>query len=160
MAKGCVKTGIIGCVEIDGSGGINSTRTVRPDGQVHRFPGAGGAPAIAQGVQNLIVVAPYDTRRIVNLCQYVSTRIPRRSQELGHEESEPHAYVVTDRCVMRLQSSGKGMSLMKAMPGVLVDEILTDFPSLAIPNPVITMQPATDVEMEALAQVKQMQWRF
>jgi acyl CoA:acetate/3-ketoacid CoA transferase beta subunit len=160
MAKGGIKTGIIGCVEIDGSGGLNSTRLVRPDGQVHRFPGAGGAPAIAWGVQNLIVVAPYDTRRIVKFCQYVSTRIPGSNRELGREESESHSYVVTEKCVMRLQNCGDGMLLVKTMPGVLLDDLVADFPSLTIPNRVITMQPASKVEIEALAQVKQMQWRF
>jgi len=76
-----------------------------------RLPGAGGAPEIATGLQEVVVIAPHSARTFVERLDFKTT------------SGERTTAVVTDLGVLEPPRPGEELVLTAVHPGVAVEQV-------------------------------------
>jgi len=106
-----------------------------------RLPGAGGAPEIALGCPEVIVVAPHDTRTFVAELDFLTT------------VAAPSA-VITDLGVLEPDAESKELTLTRLHPGATVDAVrgATGWDLAVADAPTTTKEPTAD-ELAALREL-------
>lgn len=131
VQPGRIDVAFLGAAQVDRFANLNSTVIGDYDAPRTRLPGAGGAPEIATGCGEVVVVAPHSTRTFVPELDFVTTvghgdgagadgRTAR--ERLGMPGAGPTA-VVTDLAVLEPDPATKELVLTQLLPGVTVDDV-------------------------------------
>ena len=127
VQRGLVDIGFLGGAEIDQFGNINSTYIGDPRNPKVRFPGSGGANCIASCVPKILIIAQHEKRRFPPRVQFITSPGyidgSNGRKNAGLKMDKPAIIVVTDLCVMQMNSNTGRLELTKLMPGVTVDEV-------------------------------------
>jgi glutaconate CoA-transferase, subunit B len=108
IGPGRIQVAFLGAAQVDRHGNLNSTVIGDYDRPKTRLPGAGGAPEIALGCPETVVIASHSQRTFVERVDFVTT-VARG------------ATVITDLGV--LEPRGGELTLTQIHPGVTVKEV-------------------------------------
>jgi len=159
---GRVTLGLLGALEVDGWGSVNSTAVKKQDGNLRRFNGSGGANDIASCAERVLIVMQHHPRKFVEKLQFLTSpghRIegaPRRDVGLRGSGT---AAVVTDRAIIEIND--RGAVLSSVHPGEDPAAVIADTPiELREPSGGIVETTApTDSQLEIVrAELDPHQW--
>jgi len=141
IAPGRIEVAFLGAAQVDRFGNLNSTVIGPYDSPRTRLPGAGGAPEIALGCPEVIVIAPHSTRTFVEQLDFLTT------------VAAPTA-VITDLGVLEPDPETAELTLTALHPGVEADQVraATGF-ELAVAPELARTEPASAAELGALAEL-------
>lgn len=148
LQGGRITLGMLGALQTDPAGTINSTLVKLPDGSTRRFNGSGGANDIASHAGRVMIVMKHDTRKFREAVDFATN--PGR---LVHGEPRDAvglrgggtSAIVTDRAVIEI--SARGASLAQIHPGEDLESVLADTPmTVSVPKggPAWTSQPSKE----------------
>lgn len=109
IGTGQVQVAFLGAAQVDRHANLNSTVIGDYDHPRTRLPGAGGAPEIATGCEEVVVIAPHSTRTFVRRLDFRTT--------LGDRTT----LVITDLGV--LEPVNGELTLVAVHPGVTVEQV-------------------------------------
>jgi acetyl-CoA acetyltransferase family protein len=97
IGPGRIEVAFLGAAQVDRHGNLNSTVIGDYERPGTRLPGAGGAPEIALGCPETVVIAPHSRRTFVERVDFVTTvaRGAAAITDLGVLESDPGAGELT-----------------------------------------------------------------
>ena len=141
IGPGRSEVAFLGAAQVDRFGNLNSTVIGDYDHPKTRLPGAGGAPEIALGCPQVVVVAPHTTRTFVERLDFLTT------------VAAPSA-VITDLGVLEPDSETKELTVTRLHPGVEVDAVreATGWDLAVADAPTTTEDPSAD-ELAALREL-------
>ncbi len=144
LQRGEVDLGIIGGAQIDLLGNVNSTLVNTASG-VRRLPGSGGACDIALLAKKLVVIMPFEERRIRRRVDYVTSPSMSRSMNRGRQ-----VILITDVGVFKTDGERK-LRIHAVYPSVDLEKIRETAPYMIDSSlEVSTMKPPTDEEIATL----------
>jgi glutaconate CoA-transferase subunit B len=109
IGPGRVQVAFLGAAQVDKQANLNSTVIGDYDHPKTRLPGAGGAPEIATGCAEVVVVAPHSKRTFVRQLDFKTT------------DGERTTLVITDLGV--LESIDGELTLTTLHPGVTASQV-------------------------------------
>src|SRR5947199_4202470 len=124
IGLGRVQVAFLGAAQVDRLGNLNSTVIGDYDHPKTRLPGAGGAPEIAASCGEVMIVAPHNTRTLVEKLDFCTTvghgdgpagRITR--ERLGFRGAGPTA-LITDLGVLEPDPDTKELVMTELYPEV------------------------------------------
>jgi glutaconate CoA-transferase, subunit B len=141
IGPGRIDVAFLGAAQVDRFGNLNSTVIGDYDRPKTRLPGAGGAPEIALGCPEVVVIAPQDKRTFVERLDFLTT------------VAAPSA-VITDLGVLEPDPETKELTLTALHPGVDADQAreATGWDLAVVDDPTVT-EPPTESELVALRQL-------
>jgi glutaconate CoA-transferase subunit B len=157
IGPGRIDVAFLGAAQIDRCANLNSTVIGDYDAPRTRLPGAGGAPEIAAGCGEFVVIAPHSPRTFVERLDFVTTvghgDGPGARERLGFRGAGPTA-VITDLGVMEPDPDTKELVLVQRHDGVEIDQIreATGW-DLKVADEVAVTHPPTDEELTALREL-------
>jgi glutaconate CoA-transferase subunit B len=170
VQPGRIDVAFLGAAQVDRYANLNSTVIGDYAAPRTRLPGAGGAPEIAGGCGEVVVVAPHDTRTFVDRVDFVTTvghadptgelGWPAGAQTggitreaLGFRGRGPSA-VITDLGVLEPDPETKELTLVQLHPGATVQQArdATGW-DLQVAADVATTAPPTDQELAGLREL-------
>ena len=157
IGPGRIEVAFLGAAQDDRFGNLNSTVIGDYDHPKTRLPGAGGAPEIAAGCGEVVVVAPHSTRTFVERLDFRTTvgfgEGPGSREALGFRGRGPSA-VITDLGVLEPDPETKELTLTRLHPGVTVEAAreATGW-DLAVAATPTTTEPPTPAELTALREL-------
>jgi len=142
IGAGRVQVAFLGAAQVDRFANLNSTVIGEYARPKTRLPGAGGAPEIATGCEEVIVIAPHSRRTLVPRLDFLTTTGARTSAvitDLGVLEPDP----ATHELVLTHVHEGVDIAAARAATGweLAVSEALAVTPS------------PTDEELSALEEL-------
>ncbi len=170
VQPGRIDVAFLGAAQVDRYANLNSTVIGDYAAPKVRLPGAGGAPEIAGGCGEVVIVAPHDRRTLVDRLDFVTTvghgdplgrlgtipgappqGITRR--DLGLRGRGPTA-VITDLGVLEPDPDDHELTLRQLHPGATVDDAraATGWELRVADDVVETEAPTTD-ELAALREL-------
>ena len=140
IGPGRIQVAFLGAAQIDRHANLNSTVIGDYENPRTRLPGAGGAPEIATGCAEVVVIAPHSVRTFVNQLDFLTTT-GRRTTD-----------VITDLGV--LEPRGGELTLTRLHPGVTPQQVqeATGW-ELAMVDDLRVTDPPTDEELAALREL-------
>ncbi len=140
IGPGRVQVAFLGAAQADRFANLNSTVIGDYDHPKTRLPGAGGAPEIATGCDEVVVIAPHNPRTFVERLDFVTTTGARTTA------------VITDLGV--LEPRDGELTLTTVHPGVTVEQVqeATGW-ELRVADEVATTEPPADEELRALEEL-------
>jgi glutaconate CoA-transferase, subunit B len=140
IGAGRVQVAFLGAAQIDRQANLNSTVIGDYDRPRTRLPGAGGAPEIAVGCPEVVVIAAHSRRTFVE-------RLDFRTTSGAHTTA-----VITDMGV--LEPRGGELTLTAVHPGVTADDVreATGW-ELRVADEIATTPDATEAERAALEEL-------
>ncbi len=140
IQPGRIQVAFLGAAQVDRHANLNSTVIGPYDHPKTRLPGAGGAPEIAIGCPEVVVIAPHSTRTFVEALDFKTT-------SGGHTTA-----VITDLGI--LTPVGGELTLTTIHPGVTTAEVreATGW-ALRVGDDLATTADPTDEELHALRQL-------
>jgi glutaconate CoA-transferase subunit B len=149
IGPGRIDVAFLGAAQVDRFGNLNSTVIGDYDKPKTRLPGAGGAPEIAAGCGEFVVVAPHSTRTFVERLDFRTTvgfgDGPGSREALGFRGRGPSA-VITDLGVLEPDPETKELTLTRLHPGIEIDAVLeaTGWDLAVAAAPSTTEEPTAD----------------
>jgi glutaconate CoA-transferase subunit B len=139
IGPGRIQVAFLGAAQVDRHGNLNSTVIGDYDHPTTRLPGAGGAPEIALGCPEIVIIAPHSTRTFVERLDFVTT-------------VAAEATVITDLGV--LEPLDGELTLTQVHERVTVEDVraATGW-ELAVAAEVAVTDPPTDEELQALREL-------
>ncbi len=120
IGPGRIEVAFLGAAQVDRFCNLNSTVIGDYDQPKTRLPGAGGAPEIAAGCDEVVVVAPHSPRTFVERLDFVTTvghgDGPGARERLGFRGRGPTA-VITDLGVLEPDPETLELTLTQLHPG-------------------------------------------
>jgi glutaconate CoA-transferase subunit B len=140
IQPGRIQVAFLGAAQVDRHANLNSTVIGDYDAPRTRLPGGGGAPEIATGCEEVVVVAPHSKRTLVDRLDFITTTGARTTQ------------VVTDLGV--LEPRDGELTLTAVHPGVSIDQVAdaTGW-ELRVADALATTAAPTDAELSALREL-------
>jgi glutaconate CoA-transferase, subunit B len=140
IQPGRIQVAFLGAAQVDRHANLNSTVIGDYDRPRTRLPGAGGAPEIAVGCQEVVVIAPHSPRTFVERLDFRTTSGARTTS------------VITDLGV--LEPLDGELALTAVHPGVEVEQVreATGW-DLRVAEDVAVTPAATDRERSALQEL-------
>jgi glutaconate CoA-transferase, subunit B len=140
IGPGHVQVAFLGAAQVDRFANLNSTVIGEYDHPRTRLPGAGGAPEIATGCDEVVVIAPHNPRTFVERLDFLTTTGARTTA------------VITDLGV--LEPRNGELTLTTVHPGVTVEQVreATGW-TLRVADNVAVTEPAADEELRALEEL-------
>ena len=140
IGPGRVQVAFLGAAQVDRFANLNSTVIGEYHRPKTRLPGAGGAPEIATGCDEVVVIAPHDTRTFVERLDFLTTTGVRTTA------------VITDLGVLAPREGE--LTLTTVHPGVTVQQVqeATGW-ELRVADEVATTEPPADEELRALEEL-------
>jgi glutaconate CoA-transferase, subunit B len=137
IGPGRIQVAFLGAAQIDRHANLNSTVIGDYDDPKVRLPGAGGAPEIATGCDEVIVIASHSTRTFVEQLDFRTTTGARTRA------------VITDLGVLELREGE--LTLVGLHPGVTVEQVreATGW-DLRVTDELARTTEPTDQELRAL----------
>lgn len=139
IGPGRIQVAFLGAAQVDRHANLNSTVIGDYDHPKTRLPGAGGAPEVALGCPETVVIAPHSKRTFVERVDFVTTVASR-------------ATVITDLGV--LEPHDGELTLTQIHDGVTVDDVraATGW-DLRVAGELATTEPPTAEELGALREL-------
>jgi glutaconate CoA-transferase, subunit B len=159
VQPGRIDVGFLGAAQIDRFANINTT--VIGSDYAHpkvRLPGAGGAPEIAAGCGEVIVIVRQSTRSFVEQVDFITSvghgRGPGDRERLGLRGRGP-LRVITDLGVLEPHPESRELVLTAVHPGVTVEQAreATAWELVVADSPAVSPEP-TDEELQALRELQ------
>lgn len=140
IGPGRIQVAFLGAAQVDRHANLNSTVIGDYDRPRTRLPGAGGAPEIAIGCQEVVVIAQHSRRTFVEQVDFVTTTGARTT------------HVITDLGV--LEPRGGELTLTALHPGSTPEQVqdATGW-KLRLAEDLETTQSPTDRELSALEEL-------
>jgi glutaconate CoA-transferase, subunit B len=140
IGPGQVQVAFLGAAQVDRHANLNSTVIGDYDHPKTRLPGAGGAPEIATGCAEVVVIAPHSKRTFVEKLDFKTTT------------GASTTLVITDLGV--LEPVDGELTLTTLHPGVTVEQVreATGW-ELKVVDSVETSEPPTAEELAALREL-------
>jgi glutaconate CoA-transferase subunit B len=157
IIPGRIDVAFLGAAQIDRFANLNSTVIGSYEHPRTRLPGAGGAPEIAAGCGEVVVIAPHGPRTFVERLDFVTTvghgDGPGSRERLGFRGAGPTA-VITDLGVLEPDPATKELTLVQVHEGVEVERVreLTGW-ELRVADAVTVTEPPTAEELGALREL-------
>ncbi len=157
IGPGRIQTAFLGAAQVDRHANLNSTVIGEYEHPRTRLPGAGGAPEIAAGCDEVIIVAPHSTRTLVERLDFITTvghgNGPGSRERLGFRGAGPVA-LITDLGVLEPNQTSKELVLTQTHEGVDISDVLaaTGWP-LRVADDVRVTEPPTGRELSALREL-------
>jgi glutaconate CoA-transferase, subunit B len=140
IGAGRVQVAFLGAAQVDRHACLNSTVIGDYDHPRTRLPGAGGAPEIATGCEEVVVIAPHSPRTFVERLDFRTTTGARTTA------------VITDLGV--LEPRDGELTLTALHPGVTMAQVQDATAwELAVAAELATTPPPTDRELAALEEL-------
>jgi glutaconate CoA-transferase, subunit B len=157
IGPGRIDVAFLGAAQIDRYANLNSTVIGDYERPRTRLPGAGGAPEIAAGCGEVIVIAPHAKRTFVSKLDFVTTvghgDGPGARERLGFRGRGPTA-VITDLGVLEPDPGTCELVLTQVHPGVEVDRVREQTGwELQVADDLRTTAPPTGEELAALREL-------
>jgi glutaconate CoA-transferase subunit B len=139
IGAGRIQVAFLGAAQVDRHANLNSTVIGDYDHPKTRLPGAGGAPEIALGCPETVVIVPHSRRTFVERVDFVTT-------------VASGATVITDLGV--LEPKDGELTLTQIHDGVTVDDVraATGW-DLRVAGELATTKPPTAEELDALREL-------
>jgi glutaconate CoA-transferase, subunit B len=140
IQPGRIQVAFLGAAQVDRHANLNSTVIGDYAHPKTRLPGAGGAPEIATGCEEVVVIAPHSPRTFVSELDFLTTTGARTTQ------------VITDLGV--LEPRDGELTLTALHPGVTADQVreATGW-DLRAAEAIATTPAPTDEELDALKEL-------
>jgi glutaconate CoA-transferase, subunit B len=140
IGTGRIEVAFLGAAQVDRHANLNSTVIGDYDHPRTRLPGAGGAPEIATGCEEVVVIAPHSRRTFVDRLDFLTTPGARTTQ------------VITDLGL--LEPRDGELTLTAVHPGVSVEQVrdATGW-DLRVDDGLAETEPATERELAALREL-------
>jgi glutaconate CoA-transferase subunit B len=140
IGAGRIQVAFLGAAQIDRQANLNSTVIGDYAEPLTRLPGAGGAPEIATGCDEVVVIASHSRRTLVRQLDFLTTTGARTTQ------------VITDLGV--LEPRDGELTLTGIHPGVSLSQVqeATGW-ELRIAEDLAISEPATALELSALREL-------
>ena len=157
IGPGRIEVAFLGAAQIDRFCNLNSTVIGDYEHPRTRLPGAGGAPEIAAGCGDVVVVVPHSPRTFVERLDFITTvghgDGPGARERLGFRGRGPTA-VITDLGVLEPDPATLELTLTQLHPGVEPGEARdkTGWP-LAVAPQLRQTEPPSDAELGALREL-------
>jgi glutaconate CoA-transferase, subunit B len=157
IGPGRIDVAFLGAAQVDRFGNLNSTVIGNYERPRTRLPGAGGAPEIAAGCGEVVVVAPHNTRTFVEKLDFRTTvglgDGPGSREALGFRGRGPTS-VITDLGVLEPNPETKELTLTRLHPGVHADAVreATGW-ELAVAAEPSRTEPPTAADLAALREL-------
>jgi glutaconate CoA-transferase subunit B len=157
IGPGRIDVAFLGAAQVDRHANLNSTVIGDYDQPKTRLPGAGGAPEIAAGCGEVVIVAPHSKRTFVERLDFRTTvgfgDGPGDRERLGFRGRGPTA-VITDLGVLEPDPQTKELTLTRLHPGVEVEAVreATGWDLAVAAEPDRTEEP-DQAELEALREL-------
>ena len=141
IGPGRVQVAFLGAAQVDRFANLNSTVIGDYEHPRTRLPGAGGAPEIATGCEEVVVIAPHSPRTFVERLDFRTTTGERTTA------------VITDLGV--LEPRDGELTLTSVHPGVTLDQVreATGW-ELRVADRVAVTEPPTAAERDALEELR------
>src|SRR5256714_7458947 len=138
IQPGRIDVAFLGAAQIDRYANLNSTVIGDYDHPKVRLPGAGGAPEIAIGCGEVVVIAPHDKRTFVRELDFKTTSGERTSA------------VITDHAVLEPDTETRELVLTQLHDDVTASEVWdrTGW-DLRVSDMLVRTDPPTDEELDA-----------
>ncbi len=154
LQPGRIDVGFLGAAQIDRFANINTTVVGPYDDPKVRLPGAGGAPEIAAGCREVIVVVRQSPRSFVAQLDFVTSvgfgQGPGDRQRLGLTGAGPRK-VITDLGILEPDPDTCELTLTGIFPGTGVDDVKAAAGwDLAVADSVALLPPPSGAELAAL----------
>jgi glutaconate CoA-transferase subunit B len=132
IQPGRIQVAFLGAAQVDRHANLNSTVIGDYDHPRTRLPGAGGAPEIATGCEEVVVIAPHSPRTLVERLDFLTTTGARTSA------------VITDLGV--LEPRAGELTLCALHPGATVEQAraATGWELRVADDVAITKEPTAD----------------
>ncbi len=142
IGPGRIQVAFLGAAQVDRHANLNSTVIGEYASPRTRLPGAGGAPEIATGCPEVVVIAPHSPRTFVE-------RLDFRTTTGAHTTC-----VITDLGVLRPEPGNGELVLAQIHPGVAPEQVSerTGW-ALRIAPELTTTEPPSDRELAALREL-------
>jgi glutaconate CoA-transferase, subunit B len=141
IGPGRVQVAFLGAAQVDRHANLNSTVIGDYAHPKTRLPGAGGAPEIATGCEEVVVIAPHSPRTFVERLDFLTTTGARTTA------------VITDLGVLEPGAGGE-LTLTQVHPGTTADEIRAQTGwELRVTAELRTTEAPTAGELEALEEL-------
>jgi glutaconate CoA-transferase, subunit B len=157
IIPGRIDVAFLGAAQIDRFANLNSTVIGGYEQPRTRLPGAGGAPEIAAGCGEVVVIAPHGPRTFVERLDFVTTvghgDGPGARERLGFRGAGPTA-VITDLGVLEPHPATKELTLTQVHAGVEIEHVreATGW-ELHVADAVTVTEPPTAEELDALREL-------
>jgi glutaconate CoA-transferase subunit B len=140
IGAGRVQVGLLGAAQVDRHANLNSTAIGDYAHPRTRLPGSGGAPEIATGCEEVVVIAPHSKRTFVEQLDFLTTTGARTT------------YLITDLGL--LEPRDGELTLTALHPGVSVEEVqnATGW-ELRVAGELAETEPPTGEELTALREL-------
>jgi glutaconate CoA-transferase subunit B len=157
IGPGRIDVAFLGAAQVDRHANLNSTVIGDYDHPRTRLPGAGGAPEIAAGCGEVVIVAPHSRRTFVERLDFRTTvgfgEGPGDRERLGFRGRGPSA-VITDLGVLEPDPESKELTLTRLHPGVEIEAVreATGWDLAVADAPTTTEEPSV-AELTALREL-------
>jgi glutaconate CoA-transferase subunit B len=111
IGAGRIQVAFLGAAQVDREANLNSTVIGDYEQPRTRLPGAGGAPEIATGCEEVVVITPHSTRTLVEDLDFRTTNGTRTTQ------------VITDMGVLTPDPATRELTLTEVYPGVDLHDV-------------------------------------
>ncbi len=142
IQAGRIEVAFLGAAQVDRYANLNSTVIGNYDHPKTRLPGAGGAPEIATGCRDVVVIAPHDKRTFVSELDFRTTTGERTSA------------VITDLGILAPRGEDRELCLTHVHPGVDPRDVCeaTGW-DLRVADDLQKTESPSDAELEALREL-------
>jgi glutaconate CoA-transferase subunit B len=126
---GRVTLGILGALQVDVAGSINSSQVVQEDGSIRRFRGSGGANDVASLAGRVMVVMRHDTRKFRERVDFLTNPgrfVDGKPREEAGLQGIGTSVVVTDKAVIDV--TDHGLALRSMHPGEDLESVVAATP--------------------------------
>ena len=157
ITPGRIDIAFLGAAQVDRFANLNSTVIGDYDRPKVRLPGAGGAPEIAAGCGEVVIVAPHGPRTFVERLDFRTTvghgDGPGDRDRLGFTGAGPTA-VITDLGVLEPDPVSKELVLTQVHGGVTLEEVRAATAwDLRVADELRVSEPPSDEELAGLREL-------
>ena len=142
IGPGRIEVAFLGAAQIDRHANLNSTVIGDYEHPKTRLPGAGGAPEIAIGCPEVVVIVPHGRRTFVEQLDFITTHGAHTT------------LVITDLGVLERDPADGELTLTRLHPGVIVEQVreATGWELRVAPDLALTPAPTAE-ELTALREL-------
>jgi glutaconate CoA-transferase subunit B len=148
---GRVTLGILGALQVDVAGSINSSQVVQEDGSIRRFRGSGGANDVASLAGRVMVVMRHDTRKFRERVDFLTNPgriVDGKPREEAGLQGSGTSVVVTDKAVIAVTDDG--LALQSIHPGEDLESVIAATPVPIDSSSTVETAAPTDEDLELI----------